>query len=187
MKRKLIPVLLSLSAAFALGLGTPGCARHTAQVPPQSAAPPPVATAAPAEPAPEAPAPPPAPASSPEFQSAYFDFNSYALDGSAREALDRDAKLMRDQSDLMIKIEGHCDERGTLEYNMALGERRANSARDYLTAAGVTRDRIQVVSYGEEHPLVPGHDEAAWAKNRCARVVMRSTEPGAALTTDDSK
>ncbi len=186
MKPKFIRVLLGSSVALALVLGTPGCARHAAQVQPQSAAPPPVAVA-PAEPAPPEAAPPaPAKVSNPGFQSAYFDFNSYALDGSARDALDEDAKLMRDQSDLTIRIEGRCDERGTIEYNMALGERRANSARDYLMTSGIARDRIQVVSYGKEHPLVAGHDEAAWSKNRCARLVMKPTE-GAALTTDDSK
>ncbi|HEY6866035.1 MAG TPA: peptidoglycan-associated lipoprotein Pal [Candidatus Eisenbacteria bacterium] len=185
MKPKFVPTLLASSVLFALTLGTPGCARRTAQAPPQSAAPPPVAVAAPepAPPPPEAPAPPPAPA---EFQSAYFDFDSYGLHADAREALDQDAKLMRDQTGLMIRIEGHCDERGTVEYNMALGERRANAARDYLTAAGIAPDRIHIVSYGKEHPLVAGHDETAWAKNRCARVVVRSTEP-AALNTDGSK
>jgi peptidoglycan-associated lipoprotein len=182
MKPKLTPVVLGLSATFALVLGTSGCARRAAQAPPQSASPPPIASAAPAEPAPPARSPQTA-----DFQSAYFDFNSSALDGSAREALNQNAKLMRDQSDLTVRIEGHCDERGTLEYNMALGERRANAARDYLTAAGVMRDRIEVVSYGEERPLVAGHDEAAWAKNRCARVVMRPTTQKAALITEGSK
>ena len=185
MKLKFIPALIGSCAAFALVLGTPGCARHVAKVTPQAAAPPPVASAAPAEPAPpsEAPAPPAAA----KMESAYFGFDSYALDGSSQEALDQDAKLMRDQSGLMIRIEGHCDERGTVEYNMALGERRAKAARDYLTAAGVASGRIHVVSYGKEHPLVAGHDETAWAKNRCARVVMRPAEAGASLTTDDSK
>lgn len=190
MKPRIHPFLLGMSAAILLALGATGCAHHTAQAPPQAPAPPPMATAAPAEPAPqaqEAPAPPPAVASTPELDPAYFGFDSYALDPSAREALDRVAKRMRDRADLKIRIEGHCDERGTSDYNMALGERRASAARDYLRSAGIAGDRIRIVSYGKERPLVEGHDEAAWAKNRCAQVVPPQTAPGGALTTADSK
>jgi peptidoglycan-associated lipoprotein len=73
--------------------------------------------------------------------------------------------------DLTIRIEGHCDERGTVEYNLALGERRAQAVLDYLVAYGIPRDRISVVTYGEERPLDSGHDETAWAKNRRAAFV----------------
>jgi peptidoglycan-associated lipoprotein len=87
--------------------------------------------------------------------------------------LDQDAKLLRGHAEMQITIEGHCDERGTVEYNQALGERRAQAARDYLVAAGVASPRIQVVSYGKERPFDDGHDEAAWSKNRRAHVVVR--------------
>jgi peptidoglycan-associated lipoprotein len=72
-----------------------------------------------------------------------------------------------------ITIEGHCDERGTVEYNQALGEKRAQAARDYVVAAGIAASRIQIISYGKERPFDPGHDESAWSKNRRAHFVSR--------------
>jgi peptidoglycan-associated lipoprotein len=99
---------------------------------------------------------------------AFFAFDSNLLSDSAREALDQVAKLMRDHSEFEVTIEGHCDERGTSEYNQALGDRRANAAREYLVTAGVAREHIQVISYGEERPFAEGHGEAVWALNRRA-------------------
>jgi peptidoglycan-associated lipoprotein len=96
----------------------------------------------------------------------YFAFDSYKLDGEAREGLKTVVKYMKDNASTTIQIEGHCDERGTTEYNLALGERRANAARNYLTKAGVDASRVSVISYGSERPAVQGHDESAWAKNR---------------------
>jgi peptidoglycan-associated lipoprotein len=109
----------------------------------------------------------------PEVDPAFFDFDAYALTESARDALDRAAQVMRERPELTMMIEGHCDERGVTEYNLALGERRASAARNHLMAAGVEGDRIQIVSYGEERPFVEGHDEAAWAQNRRAHVIVQ--------------
>jgi len=164
-------------AVVAIGLGTPGCSRRSAVAPPTPAEAPPAA-AAPEEPAPVAP---PTPVPPPEMAPAFFDFDSNLLGEQARNALDQVAKLMRDHAEFEVMIEGHCDERGTSEYNMALGERRATTAREYMVRAGVARERILVVSYGEERPFESGHDEAAWAKNRRAQfVVKHSTLSGGA-------
>jgi peptidoglycan-associated lipoprotein len=95
------------------------------------------------------------------------------LTGAGRAALDNNAKLLRDNSDSSITLEGHCDERGTVEYNLALGERRAQAARDYLVAAGIDASRIQTISYGKERPFDTAHDEAAWARNRRAHTTLR--------------
>lgn len=175
MKLRFNPVLLGMSAAFLLILGATGCARRAVEAPPEPAAAPPVATTAPVEVAPpvsEPPADPPPLAAPPAVDPAFFDFDSYALSQSAREALDRTAKVMRDRSDLTIMIEGHCDERGTSEYNLALGERRASAARAHLLTAGVEGDRMRIISYGKERPFVEGQDEAAWAQNRRAHIVV---------------
>src|SRR5262249_27533268 len=128
------------------------------------------------------PAPPPAPKpeeapptpqiGSDDFQPVFFDFDSYTLTETGRRALDGDAKLLRDNAGLAVTIEGHCDERGTSEYNQALGEKRAQAAGDYLTAAGITASRLTTISYGKERPFDPGHDESAWAKNRRAHFTV---------------
>ena len=96
----------------------------------------------------------------------YFDFDKANLTPAAVQKLDRTAAWMQQNPTVMIEIAGNCDERGTNEYNMALGERRANSAKKYLVSIGISSDRISTVSYGEENPVDPGHTEAAWAKNR---------------------
>lgn len=108
-----------------------------------------------------------------DFSPAFFDYDSYVLRKDARDALDRAARLMRERPGMRIVMEGHCDERGTAEYNIALGERRAQSARDYLVAAGVATSRIEVISYGKERPFAAAHDETAWALNRRAHLVAR--------------
>jgi peptidoglycan-associated lipoprotein len=97
-----------------------------------------------------------------------FAFDSYALDATAKSVLDANGKWLTDNASAKVQIEGHCDERGTTEYNMALGAKRAQSARDYLRSLGVAADRMSTISYGKELPLDPGHNEAAWAKNRRA-------------------
>jgi peptidoglycan-associated lipoprotein len=170
-------LILTTFAALALLLGTPGCARRAAVAPPAPAAAPPVAAA------PELPPPaePPAPVVPPEMAPAFFDLDSNLLNGSARQALDDVAKVMRDNPAFLVTIEGHCDERGTTEYNMALGERRAFAAAQYLAMAGVTKGRIQMVSFGEERPFETGHDEFAWGMNRRAHFrVSQSTLSGVA-------
>lgn len=100
------------------------------------------------------------------LQTIYFDFDKYSLRSDARDALDANAEVMRDNSELRIVIEGHCDERGTDEYNLALGEKRAKAARDYLARLGIDESRVSVISYGEERPVSRGHDESAWRENR---------------------
>jgi len=101
-----------------------------------------------------------------------FDFDSAELTVSARSTLNRQAAFLSVNPDLMIVIEGHADERGTREYNLALGERRATAVRDYLVAKGINSARVRTVSYGKERPAVSGSDEAAWAKNRRAATVL---------------
>jgi len=100
------------------------------------------------------------------LKTIYFEFDKSALTPSAINKLDKTAAWLAENPEAKIQVEGHCDERGTNEYNMALGERRANSAKKYLVNMGVSSDRIATVSYGEEQPVDPGHNEAAWAKNR---------------------
>ena len=101
-----------------------------------------------------------------------FDFDSAELTVSARSTLNRQAAFLSLNPDLMIVIEGHADERGTREYNLALGDRRATAVRDYLVAKGINSARVRTVSYGNERPAVAGSDEAAWAKNRRAATVL---------------
>lgn len=99
-------------------------------------------------------------------QSTYFDYNESSLNGEGKDLLKKVGDLLKQYSEVSVKIEGNCDERGSDEYNLALGERRAKAARDYLVNLGVQPERLSVISYGEEKPVDPGHDEAAWAKNR---------------------
>ena len=101
-----------------------------------------------------------------------FDFDSAELTVSARSTLNRQAAFLSLNQDLMIVIEGHADERGTREYNLALGDRRATAVRDYLVAKGINSARVRTVSYGKERPAVAGSDDAAWAKNRRAATVL---------------
>ena len=103
----------------------------------------------------------------------HFDFDKATLTSEAREILKRKAKWLEENPDASIVIEGHCDERGTTEYNLALGDRRAKAAKDFLVDLGISASRIDTISYGEERPLDPGHNEAAWAKNRRAHFVIR--------------
>jgi peptidoglycan-associated lipoprotein len=101
-----------------------------------------------------------------ESELIYFDFDKSELKPAAQETLTKKASWLKANRDYSVRIAGHCDERGTNEYNLALGERRANSAAKYLIALGVGEDRISTVSYGEERPADTGHNEEAWAKNR---------------------
>ena len=103
----------------------------------------------------------------------YFAFDSADLSPLAQETLKRKAAWLKDNADAMVTIEGNCDERGTNEYNLALGERRAESARAYLVDLGVSASRLSTISYGEERPLDPRHNEEAWAKNRNDQFKLR--------------
>jgi len=102
----------------------------------------------------------------------FFDLDSDALSADARKALDDNAVLLKRYPGWAVTLEGHCDERGTAEYNLALGERRAVTARAYLVSLGIPADRLRTVSYGKEFPFDPGHDDAAWARNRRAHFVV---------------
>lgn len=101
-----------------------------------------------------------------------FDFDSYVLTKPARDILYNNADVLLKKYKGKVKIEGHCDERGSDEYNLALGEKRAKAAMDYLTTLGVPPDQLSIISYGKERPLDPGHNEESWAKNRRAVFVI---------------
>ena len=118
---------------------------------------------------PPPPPPPPKPIlKETQFQTVYFDLDKFALRGDAKAALDANYALLNEFTDAIVKIEGHCDERGTIEYNMSLGEKRAKSVMDYLTGLGVNASRLSVISYGKERPIDNASNEAAWTKNRRA-------------------
>ncbi len=96
----------------------------------------------------------------------FFGFDRYDLAPEARATLDRQASWLKQYPNVTVTIEGHADERGTREYNLALGERRANSVKNYLVAGGINPSRVKVISYGKEKPAVLGSNEASWAQNR---------------------
>lgn len=104
----------------------------------------------------------------------YFDTDRYNIDSADAAALQLQAQYLAQYPQLNVTIEGHCDERGTREYNLALGERRANAAKNYLVSLGIDPSRIQTVSYGKERPIALGSNEAAWAQNRRAVTVIIS-------------
>ena len=157
-------------------------------------APPPVSTTSPAPPAPPAPAQRvedsvPLPALNEDaignrsledlnrdspFKPAFFGLDSAELDDTGRADVSANAEIMKKYPAWVITIEGHCDERGTAEYNLALGERRAVAVKTYLVALGVAPDRMRTVSYGKEFPFDTAHAESAWAKNRRAHFVIMS-------------
>jgi len=101
-----------------------------------------------------------------ELQDIFFDFDQSSLRADARRVLDANAEVLKASPGGVVTLEGHCDERGTVEYNLALGERRAREAKNYLVNLGVPDSQLRTISYGEERPFNPGHDEAAWAQNR---------------------
>jgi peptidoglycan-associated lipoprotein len=142
-----------------------GCAHHTAVStagPPRPSAPQSVPQMV------EPPAPPAAPATGRVVaaEAIYFNRDEALVEGDARPILDEIAQRLRANPQARLRIEGNCDERGTTEYNLVLGEHRARSAREYLIRMGIPDDRIQIVSYGSERPRQTGHDESAWAQNR---------------------
>jgi peptidoglycan-associated lipoprotein len=102
----------------------------------------------------------------------FFKYDSDTLDEEARQVLTDNAAVLKSNTNWAITIEGHCDERGTAEYNLALGDGRALAARDYLVSLGVPADRLSTVSYGKEFPFDPGHQESAWSQNRRAHFLL---------------
>ena len=152
--------------------------------PPPPEAPPAPAEAPPppaVEPPPPAPAPPvalPAPVAAREAEKGpplgdiFFDYDQSLIRPDAKKTLDKNVEWLRGTAKPNLVIEGHCDERGTQEYNLALGQRRAKAAQDYLVASGIEEKRIKTISYGKERPFVVGHDESAWQWNRRTHFVL---------------
>jgi len=112
-----------------------------------------------------------------EVQDAFFDYDKANIRSDARQALSKTAEFLRSYPQVAIVIEGHADERGTTEYNVALGDRRSDSAKDFLVAQGVAGDRIQTVSYGKERPFCTGENESCWQQNRRAHFRMGGATP----------
>ena len=108
------------------------------------------------------------------LERVFFDFDSYTLSPVAREALAKNAEILRRESGVKLLIEGHCDELGSDDYNLALGEKRARAALNYLQSMGVASSRLSIISYGKEKPADPGHDDAARAKNRRDEFIVTS-------------
>ena len=108
------------------------------------------------------------------FQPVFFALDSAEIDSAGQQALNANVEVLKKYAEWVITIEGHADERGTAEYNLALGERRAMAARTYLVSMGIPANRLNVVSYGKEFPFDPAHNEAAWSKNRRAQFVVTS-------------
>jgi peptidoglycan-associated lipoprotein len=109
----------------------------------------------------------------PELNDVFYAFDKYNLTDESKRTLEQNSAELKRASETTIIIEGHCDERGTKAYNLALGEKRAKAAKDYLVSLGVSGSRITTISYGKERPFDPGHNEAAWAKNRRAHFVIK--------------
>ena len=144
-------------------------------------------TPAPPEPVRETPVPPEPLATDPlsttdidlinknsPFQPIFYRLDSSEVEGEAQKILNANAEILRKYPTWVITIEGHADERGTAEYNLALGERRAGAARTYLVSLGIAAERLKTVSYGKEFPFDPGHSESAWVQNRRAHFVVTS-------------
>lgn len=149
-------------AALLLGFATSACSDDP---PPEE----PVSPSASTEPA---PAPEAAPAENFAPQTVYFAFDDYTLNQDAQQHLQGMADHLKKTQSTVVQIEGHCDERGSIEYNLALGERRAQSVKNYLVQLGIDAARLSTISYGEEKPAADGHDEAAWTKNRRAEFTL---------------
>ena len=111
-------------------------------------------------------------ASTSELQTIYFEFDKFSLTSQAREVLNTNAAWLKNHPDVLVQLQGHCDERGTQEYNQALGENRAISVKKYLVTLGIDSERLFTISYGETMPADPNHTEDAWAKNRRAEFTI---------------
>jgi len=184
---------LVLSSLLVAAVVLSGCAKRPATT--QAAAPAPTGSASTTAATPPAPAPvqsdtptaattTPAPtttarpavqdfAAVPELADVFFDFDKYDIRPGDAKTLDANANWLKSNPNHLVLIEGHCDERGTNEYNLALGERRAKSTMNYLVSQGVQANRITIISYGEERPQCTEHNEACWAKNRRAHFLVK--------------
>ncbi len=103
-----------------------------------------------------------------------FPYDSFVLDSKARETLNSNVQILKSKSGLKVQIEGHCDERGSIQYNLALGEKRADATRKYIVDKGISGDRVTIISYGKERPLDQGSNESSWARNRRSNFVITS-------------
>lgn len=166
-----IIIAVTLSSALALG----ACKKE----PPETTPPPPQATTSTPAPTPAPTSTAPQPGSQAHFANAmagrdtiYFDTDRYDIDSEDQAALRQQAEYLLQYTGARATVEGHADERGTRDYNLALGERRANAARNYLVSLGVPESRLRTVSYGEERPVATGSNEQAWSRNRRAVTVM---------------
>ena len=184
------PVLVSMTVALVL---LAGCAKRPVATVSQAPAPAPAPAAPPPAPAPAPPPPvaapaPPPPVPAPEparpappkefrandaLKNIYFDFDKYNIRPGDAKILDASAQWLNSNAGYLLLIEGHTDERGTNDYNLALGDRRAKATMNYLVAQGVKSDRITIVSYGEERPVCTEHNEACWARNRRAAFLIK--------------
>lgn len=108
------------------------------------------------------------------LKTVYFDFNSSSLRDDTRATLESNAAFLKSNPNVKVQIEGHCDERGGVQYNLALGERRAKAVREFMSSLGVDGKRMSTISFGKERPVAFGHDEEAWSKNRRANYVVIS-------------
>jgi len=170
-KRKGWSLMVVLAALAVLSLAMAGGCGKKPKVVTETAPPPPVTETVPET-------PPPAPAPAPDYatmdpgqygiQPVFFAYDKFDLSEQAMATLENNARIMNEHQAVSYLVEGHCDERGTVEYNLALGEKRAKAARDYLVSLGVSAARLRVTSYGEEKPFSTGHDESAWSQNRRA-------------------
>jgi peptidoglycan-associated lipoprotein len=184
---------LALSAVVVLGLALPGCRSGRQAPPPAPPAPPPVVPATPP------PAPPPStPDVTPQLDEydkllqmssdqiermglladIHFDLDRAELREADRQTLTQNADVLKRFDFLRISVQGHCDERGSVEYNLALGERRARAAYDYLVSLGVSPDRLKTVSYGKEIPVCTDSNESCWARNRRAHFEVTGKSQG---------
>ena len=122
---------------------------------------------------------PPVTSADSPLKEIYFDFDSYALRADARETLKSDAEWLKRNAGVRVTVEGHCDERGTTEYNLALGAKRAQAAKDYLISLGLPADRIATTSFGNETPVCRDHTDECWQRNRRGRFVVQPSRAGA--------
>ena len=162
-----IPVLL-----FTIGCQKKAVTQAKAPAPAPAAAPAPAPAPAPTPGKGPAPAAPPAASAMVMEEDIYFDFDKSTLTPAAQDNLMKKAAWLRANPNAGVAIEGHCDERGTNEYNLALGDRRADSAKAFLVDLGIAASRLTTVSYGEERPVCSQHDEECWSKNRRANFVV---------------
>ena len=187
-KRYAAVVLALLVAAGACHKNKPPVAKPLPPSTPATGTPPPP-TPAPPQPVPDTTPVPPEPKITDDpltssdldainknspFQPVFYALDSYEVDGPGQQVLTANAAILKKYPTWVITIEGHCDERGTAEYNLALGEKRALSAKTYLVSLGIPADRLRTVSYGKEFPFDPGHEEGAWHQNRRAHFVVTS-------------